>query len=235
MRSLDLEAGSQAVDPFGDIGSVPTNAKKGAKVYPILPDESTKEMVDRLYDAQQRKKSAAATETQIKSELGPMAKAYWFRHCRGKVSGHPSSIEVKSETRSTKVTMKNAYPTVEAGSSTATSIQEILGGPQAMNEFMAVKTVLKIDASKIPAENAGAIGRILARVFNANTEELGDILDVVESFQVEGPGCPDAIVRTSIIEPREHFHSVRHRDLSATQSRQLEAVFPCQVSVGAVK
>jgi hypothetical protein len=235
MRSLDIPSGATAEDPFGAIGTAPTN-KPGAKSYPLLPDVAAKEMVDRLYDAQQRKKSAEATEKEIKAELGALAKRYWFRYCRGKAEDPPSSIEVKSENnRTTKVSIKNKYPSLPVGAPAAAELQAVFGGEVRMMSFMDVQTILAIKTDKIPQENIGAIGQIIVKLFNANAEELDDMLAVMSEFHPEGPGCPDAISRTSTYKPKDNFHAVRHRDLSTTQNRELEAVFPCEVAVGAVK
>jgi hypothetical protein len=73
------------------------------------------------------------------------------------------------------------------------------------------------------------------RMIDLGPEELHEMHDVLEMFTPQGPGCLDAIDRSTILVPNEGFHAIRHRELSMSQNTQLDDVLPCTVSVGQVK
>lgn len=216
-------------DPFASI-EAPKKAKSKGKVYPTIDDV---EEVDVLYDAQQRKKSAEAIEIVTKKSLSDMAKQFWYGYCHGKQGDLPSSVEIRSSTgKSTKVSMKSVYPKIpinEVG-----RITEVIG-EQRVNDLMRSKTTIKIDADKIPDDRMATIANILVRVFSASTEELEEMMAVLECFEPKGPGCMDALERTTYVTPVEEFHILRHCRLTEEMNRRMEEISPCQVSVGSVK
>ena len=237
-RMIDLGPEAIAsVDPFGAIGTKPTNGKASAKTYPLLPDRDAGGLVDSLYDAQQRKKSAEASEKAIKLDLGLRARIFHRGISSGKAGEPPSSIEVKSESgRACKVSLKNFYPKVNADDQDKIGgLLSVFGDEETLFNFMRRRTDLKISIDKIPDDRMGGIAKILVKIFSASTEELNEMHDVLEMFTPQGPGCLDAIDRSTILVPNEGFHAIRHRELSMSQNTQLDDVLPCTVSVGQVK